>query len=88
MSSKPALHASTILPTAFAYLRPCSPSKTTPEWRMIDGGDALERRSTPSTVLWDDNFWSVCSSSGDVAACEDEKLGPVVDVAVVAYSNR
>jgi hypothetical protein len=76
-SSSPFLHAATIRPTAFAYFFPCSPSKTTPECRMIDGGVARDSTNIPKTVLCDESIWRVASSSGGVAAVcvvEDDPL--------------
>ena len=67
-SSNPVLHAATMRPTALAYFFPCSPSKTTPECRMIDGGVARDSTNTPKTVLFDESIWRVASSSGGAGA--------------------
>ena len=63
-SSNPLCTASTMFPTAAAYFRPCSPSNTTPELRIIVTGCVLDSNRYPKTVLCDDSMASVCSSSG------------------------
>lgn len=81
-SSKPACTLSTILPITLAYFFPCSPSKTTPEWRMILTWSPRESRRYPRTERCEDNRARVCSSSGGILVVDVCVLVPVMFVFV------
>jgi hypothetical protein len=50
---------------------------------MIEGGDVRDSSSTPSTVLLDESFCSVCSSSAGVRLWEEENAGADAGVEAV-----
>jgi len=91
-SSRPDCTLSRILATTAAYFLPCSPSKTTPEWRMMLGWVPRAIKMYPSTVRCEDSKASFDSSSGDIADAAggddnaEDALGAwlIVDVLPVA----